>query len=628
MRESKFVEQNKGKWEHYEQSLKLGKQDPAELRSYLIQVTDDLSFSRTYYKNRSVRVYLNGLAQRIYHNIYKNRKNLWKGIKQFYVDDVPRILFFSRKELLISFLILLLSVGIGILSSAKDIEFANSILGSDYVEMTKSNIRDGNPFGVYKQQESFPMFVTIAINNIKVALFIFLFGLFASYGAIVLMIRNGIMLGVFMYFFYSRHLSSEFNYTVWMHGSIEILTLVIETVAGMLLGRGLIYPGTLSRPKAFSVWGRRGAMLFLSTVPFIIVAAFIESYITRHTDISNIVRGFFILVSIALMMFYFVLFPYFKFRNNKDAELGIPDIIAESDLDFNREFIYSSGTILLKSINLISKNFSKIIQFTFITTAVIMIGLLAAEQKYLLTKYKLVSTDFIELLQGFLRLKLEFIEKLYDNTSLLLNSGQSPWMYLGNALWLAAIAFFVFRLFKQTFYKTESNSRTLLINVILFSFSISAFLLFDGFIGKLLFWVLIGPFTMVVYRAIIENENKGVLRNLIDIFRNGFIRVLGNLVLIQLLNLICMIFIITPVYYISIYLMEMIVEMSNEVYQLWMKTISMFTLMFVMSFVFIFQLIQSIFLSYTIKEIIEAEGLMKKIGEVGKSNKAYGMETE
>jgi len=50
--------------------------------------------------------------------------------------------------------------------------------------------------------------------------------------------------------------------------------------------------------------------------------------------------------------------------------------------------------------------------------------------------------------------------------------------------------------------------------------------------------------------------------------------------------------------------------------------------MFVMCFVFIFQLIQSIFLSYTIKEIIEAEGLMKKIAEVGKSNKAYGMETE
>ncbi len=628
MRESKFVEQNKDKWEHYEQSLKLGKQDPAELRSYLIQVTDDLSFSRTYYKNRSVRVYLNGLAQRIYHNIYKNRKNLWKGIKQFYVDDVPRILFFSRKELLVSFLIFLLSVGIGILSSAKDIEFANSILGSDYVEMTKSNIRDGNPFGVYKQQESFTMFVSIAINNIRVALFIFLFGLFASYGAIVLMIRNGIMLGVFMFFFYSRHLSSEFNYTVWMHGSIEILTLVIETVAGMLLGRGLIYPGTLSRPKAFSVWGRRGAMLFLSTIPFIIVAAFIESYITRHTDISNVVRGFFILVSIALMVFYFVVFPYYKFRNNKDAELGIPDIVADSELDFNREFIYSSGTILLKSINLINKNFSKIMRFAFISTVVVMIGFLATEQKYLLTKYKLVSTDFLDLIQGFFRLKFEFIEKLYENTSLLLNSGKSPWLYLGNALWLAAIAFFVFKLFKDTFHKSENNSKEILIHVILFSFSISAFLLFEGFIGKLLFWLFIGPFTMVMYRAIVENENKGVLRNLMDIFRNGFIRVLGNMVLIQLLNLICMIFIITPIYYISIYLMEMNVEMSNEMYQLWMKTISMFALMLVMCFVFIFQLIQSIFLSYTIKEIIEAEGLMKKIAEVGKSNKAYGMETE
>ena len=71
MRESKFVEQNQAKWADFEKELSFAKKDPEKLRAQLIQVTDDLSYAKTFYKNRSVRVYLNGLAQKIYINIYK-----------------------------------------------------------------------------------------------------------------------------------------------------------------------------------------------------------------------------------------------------------------------------------------------------------------------------------------------------------------------------------------------------------------------------------------------------------------------------------------------------------------------------------------------------------------------------
>ncbi|MGB3802260.1 MAG: stage II sporulation protein M, partial [Lewinella sp.] len=74
MRETDFIEKNKDKWERYEASLKTSDQDPELLNQLYVHTTDDLSISRTFYPNRSVRVYLNGLAQRTFLQIYRGRR--------------------------------------------------------------------------------------------------------------------------------------------------------------------------------------------------------------------------------------------------------------------------------------------------------------------------------------------------------------------------------------------------------------------------------------------------------------------------------------------------------------------------------------------------------------------------
>ena len=71
MRETNFINQNKEKWKELERTLQLGKKDPDKLNDLFVKITDDLSYSRTFYPNRSVRVYLNSLAQQIFYSIYK-----------------------------------------------------------------------------------------------------------------------------------------------------------------------------------------------------------------------------------------------------------------------------------------------------------------------------------------------------------------------------------------------------------------------------------------------------------------------------------------------------------------------------------------------------------------------------
>ncbi|MBI5914483.1 MAG: stage II sporulation protein M, partial [Bacteroidetes bacterium] len=73
MRETSFIRQNEKKWKEFEQLLNGQHHDPEKLNDLFIQVTDDLSYARTFYPNRSVRVYLNGLAQKVFFNIYKTK---------------------------------------------------------------------------------------------------------------------------------------------------------------------------------------------------------------------------------------------------------------------------------------------------------------------------------------------------------------------------------------------------------------------------------------------------------------------------------------------------------------------------------------------------------------------------
>ncbi|NBP71109.1 MAG: stage II sporulation protein M, partial [Cytophagia bacterium] len=63
MKETRFIAQNKEKWQESERLLKESTKDPEKISTLFTQVVDDLSYSRTYYPNRSVRVYLNKIAR-------------------------------------------------------------------------------------------------------------------------------------------------------------------------------------------------------------------------------------------------------------------------------------------------------------------------------------------------------------------------------------------------------------------------------------------------------------------------------------------------------------------------------------------------------------------------------------
>jgi len=65
LKETKFIEQNKSKWDRFEKLYESTSNNPEELSELYMDITDDLSYAQTFYKRRTVRVYLNKLSQTV-----------------------------------------------------------------------------------------------------------------------------------------------------------------------------------------------------------------------------------------------------------------------------------------------------------------------------------------------------------------------------------------------------------------------------------------------------------------------------------------------------------------------------------------------------------------------------------
>lgn len=310
MREAAFIKRNTDKWREYEETLNepSAQLDPDELTDRYIELTDDLSYARTFYPDSNITKYLNSAAARMHRGLMQNKRDDQNRFVVFWTHELPAVFRQSHRLLLVSALFFLLACVVGWLSAANDDTFVRLILGDSYVNMTLENIKKGDPLGVYAKDDRADMFLAITYNNIGVSLRTFVAGLLASFGTIVLLFYNGVMLGSFQYFFYERGLLLESVLKIWIHGTLEISAIIIAGCAGITLGNSLLFPGTYSRLESFKRGAKQGLKIAIGLIPIFIVAGFLESYVTRLA-LHPVVSATIILLSATFIGWYFIWYP-------------------------------------------------------------------------------------------------------------------------------------------------------------------------------------------------------------------------------------------------------------------------------------------------------------------------------
>ncbi|MBK6665913.1 MAG: stage II sporulation protein M [Saprospiraceae bacterium] len=97
--------------------------------------------------------------------------------------------------------------------------------------------------------------------------------------------------------------------TVWIHGTIEISSIIIAGAAGIIMGNSILRPGSYTRTQSLTKGAREAFLVIASTIPMFIIAGFLESFVTRHNDMPAILSLLIIGVSLGLILWVYVINP-------------------------------------------------------------------------------------------------------------------------------------------------------------------------------------------------------------------------------------------------------------------------------------------------------------------------------
>lgn len=623
MRETHFIKQNKEKWAKFERNLGKGNANPDELSNLFIEITDDLSYSRTFYPNRSVRVYLNNIAQKVFYSVYKNRKGRLFKFLDFWKETVPQVIYESRNSFFLAVLIFLGAAFIGVFSSYMDPEFPRVILGDAYIDMTLENIDNGNPMAVYQDPNQSEMFFRIAQNNLRVATLCFMVGLLFGVGTIFILVQNGIMLGAFQYLFIREGVYMDSIFTIWMHGAIEISCIVIAGAAGLTLGSGLVFPKTLSRLQSLQLSARRGLLIMLTILPLIVLAAFIEGYVTRYTDASFIARGIIIFGSFAFIGSYYIVYPWMKAKKGFTSFIGDVKLPPEQDTNIKYNQIKNSAQIFSDAF-IFYRQYAKV--------AAVMSFVLASIYTFVMSGDH-YSFKTIVSVEQFLAYPGALVEYTAENVAQFLLIGEMNTAWFLNLITSSIMAFVVLYWVQKDANKKQPAEH----NVAFFAKTISAtavcmfaihwfMLATEGWLFLLMIFVV--PLLMMVMSTVF-NENINVLSGVgrcFNLISGNWVVMMGAYLVIASMCLVFLFMVTAPIagFYLGVIANAFPITDSESVRQGFYIFLYSYMLSFLFPLVFIVMGIGF----YSFRETKEAKDLFEQIPTIGKRKISYGMEKE
>ena len=627
MKETTFIKQNKKKWARFEKLSGRKNNDPDEVAQLFTEITEDLSYARTFYPRRSVRVYLNQLAQGVFTSLYKQRKQPLGSFVKFWKITLPLELYRARVNLLMSFIFFGLAVLVGAVSQHYDHNFVDLILGEGYVSATEARIEAGDPMGVYGESPQGSMFFQITMNNIRVAFITFALGIFATVGSYILLLGNGIMLGSFQWWFYGKGLLLTSFLAVWIHGAFEISAIVIAGGAGITVGNGILFPRSYSRQQSLIFSAKRGLMIMLSLVPFFIVAGFLESYVTRYYNVMPAwSKWAIILASFAIIIGYYVVYPFIVARKYPEQikVKEVPRFVPNRKIEWNK--IRKVGEVFTDTFYLFMKNFSNISRLFFNCIFPLCLALLGV----------IFTFDFVD---------LNYRLDMLDLWGTVFGAGMyfALYKFLGWSLILAM-------LFCAVFYSIQKEEEEPLFSgyfkflisrlVWMYCFSCAIFGLLIWAPGALLFLTLfIAPFVgMIPSLIVFEKKNFfSAFGNSFSLGKGAYGDSLGSFAIFVLISLIFLMALNNPLdglfsEFDIVSMLQNITEyLTITVFDSYAAIISYVTAVVYLLFMFFMISIYALSFSfsyYSSNEMKSAKGLYKRLDSFGKRNKTFETEED
>ncbi len=223
---------------------------------------------------------LGALAQRAHRLIYREPPAGAARLGHFLRLRFPQGLRRQRGPLLwatLAFVVPLVVMG---LACWHDPAFALLVLPADNLSSYDAMYGDAaHTIGRMRSaDDDWQMFGHYVRNNIGIAFQCFATGLLLGLGSLFFLVVNGVMIGAVAGYLTARGLGHNFWPFVATHGAFELTAIVIAGAAGLMLGRALLAPGTMTRGAALAASGRESATLVGGAAAMLVVAAALEAF--------------------------------------------------------------------------------------------------------------------------------------------------------------------------------------------------------------------------------------------------------------------------------------------------------------------------------------------------------------
>lgn len=285
MSSPRWIEKRRPHWERLESLVKasggksvtsLAPADLQELALLYRQTASDLATVREDPTNGTLARYLNQLLGRAHNLIYMGRKASRRGIWSFYKEGFPAIFRETFSDTLTAFVIFLAAAIPAFLMGIADPAFSRHLLGPQMIETIEKHQMWTHSIVTIKPLAS----SLILTNNLSVSFATFALGITAGVGTVYMMLVNGLLIGVVSVACWREGMSLQLWSFVAAHGVLELPAIFIAGGAGLGIARGLLFPGTLPRRESLARAGARSVRLVLGTIPMLLIAGFVEGFVS------------------------------------------------------------------------------------------------------------------------------------------------------------------------------------------------------------------------------------------------------------------------------------------------------------------------------------------------------------
>lgn len=245
---------------------------------------------------RSLRALLARAHGILFHRVEHDERNVLVRMADFMMREVPRTIRAEWRPLALSFALLYGLALASFVAVSADLDLAWSLLDPGAVATEIQQLQgtaEGQPFRgnfVFGLEDS-PRFAgLIMAHNMSVGVMFFAAGLVPPLFAYVVA-TNGLMLGTYTAVAAHWGRGTEISSILWCHGVIELQAIVLAGAAGLVLVRGLFFPGPWTRAHALRLGARRAWRLLAPVFPLLFLSGLIEGFVSPHapTDVRLMV---------------------------------------------------------------------------------------------------------------------------------------------------------------------------------------------------------------------------------------------------------------------------------------------------------------------------------------------------